>query len=681
MSLITSPELFINMKRIPTPDSSEYKAFFKEEKRKATEGVTINGVRIPGWLYWHINHWIIDVDAENQSRPSQRPDLRDNEWIIGEAIDVAERERRGLLILGSRQLGKSELNASYMGRRCVLFKNTQNVLAGLSSYDLGVVISKLKRGFEKINTYFAPTTIKADWDKQVEFGTVGKDGRTIKYSELLIRNLEKGKQSENLAGPTTSALIIDEVGKDKFLRAFIAAQPALETPYGWRCMPLFTGTSGSFEKSADLQTFHGKLKSFKFNCIEIKDEKGVKKRFVPGYMASRIKRKKVRLSDYLGVDRGSELDYTGIKVINSETEAIEWTLGERKRLEETGETLLLKQEIMYYPITEQELWLTEDLDNVFADIKPFAIEQLAYLDSLTEKKESYGFLIRGEDGKPKRVDVGPNKTPIVNFPCETEDDRDAPIIFYDDPIPGQEFGILHVAGMDPYNQDTSYWSTSLGTLFIFRRTYDPIGGKLQNRIVASYSARPEQMSKWKEQCRLLLEYYGATCLPENADSEFIRWMDEKNLGYYLEDSIILAKEIASGTKTTKSKGLGPTPQNIKYGNGLFKNYCLEDLIVGFDDNYNPLIKKGICRIQDKALLREIINYKPKDAVFGNVDRIVAFRHALILASFKDKYFPMAKVLQKQEEQVVRPISRSPFNSSHGSPFILQRKKFNNRTKL
>lgn len=680
MSLITSPELFINMKRIPDILSQEYKAFWKEEKRKAKYGVTINGVRIPGWLYWHINHWIIDVDTEDQERPSQRPDLRDNEWIIGEAIDKAETDRRGLLILGSRQLGKSELNASYMGRRCILFKNSQNVLAGLSSDDLALLISKLKRGFEKIDTYFAPTTITANWEHLVQFGTVVKDNKGIKYSELLIRNLEKGKSSEKLAGPTTSALVIDEVGKGPFLKSFIAAQPSLETPFGWRCMPLFTGTSGSFDKSADLQKFYGKLSSFRFNCIEIKDTKGVKKRFIPGYMASRIERKKVRLSDYLGVERGSELDYTGIKIIRDEVTAIEWTLAERKRLEDIGEVTLWKKEIMYYPITEDELFLTEDSDDVFADIKPYAAEHLAYLEA-SEIKESYGWMIRGEDGKPKRVAAGPHEKPIQNFPCGEEENRDAPITFYDDPITGQEFGILHVSGMDPYNQDTSFWSTSLGTLYIFRRTYDPIGGKMQNRIVASYVARPEQMSKWKEQCRLLLEYYGATCLPENADSEFIRWMDEKNVGYYLEDSFTLAKEIAPNTKNTKTKGLSPTISNIRYGNGLFKNYCLEDIVVGFTEDFVPIMKKGIVRILDKAMLKEIINYKPKDKVLGNVDRIVGFRHALILASYKDKYFPMANVLQKQQEEVPQTLSHSPFSGSHASPFKLNRKAFRGGTRL
>src|SRR5690242_5993604 len=104
MSLITSPELFINVKRVPPKTSSEYRPFFKEEKRKIKYGVTINGVHIPGWLYWHINHWYLDIDTPDPlfpqyiNRDTRHPDLRDNEWMIGEAIQEVETTQSGLLI-------------------------------------------------------------------------------------------------------------------------------------------------------------------------------------------------------------------------------------------------------------------------------------------------------------------------------------------------------------------------------------------------------------------------------------------------------------------------------------------------------------------------------------------------------------------------------------------------------
>ena len=668
MSILTSPELFINVKRIPDDTSKEYKSFFREEKRKIKQGVTINGVRIPGWLYWHINHWIINIDIEDPEtkyveRIQSHPYLRDNEWIISEHIERAEKEKKGLLILGSRQLGKSEFGASYMGRRCISFKNSQNVVAGLSDSDLKLLLGKIDKGFTSIHPYFRPLKIRDNWDKQVVLGYKTPQGERNQFSELLIRNLDGGKNTENLAGPTTSSLLLDEIGKGDFLESWVAAKPALLTPFGFRGSPIFVGTSGSFDKSEDLQKFRDSLDTHNFLQVELKDETGKKIYFVPGYMASMIRRKRVRLSNYLKIAKGSELDDVPIHIVENIPAAISQIKAQRKEYEDKGQFDLLKKETMYYPLNEEELFLIDDSDNVFADIRESARQHLAYLESI-DNKEKWGWMTRGEDGKPKYVPAKPGEVPIQEFPTGDKEDKDAPIIFWDMPMPGQEFGILHVAGSDPYNQDESHYSPSLGTLYIYRRMYDPIRGIYQNRFVACYAARPKNISKWREQVRLLLEFYGATCLPENEEPGFIRWFDEKNIGHYLEDGLDLAKEINPNTKVKRNKGLSASTANIRYGNGLLKTYFDEDLIMGQEPNGDNIIKKGIIRIDDKVLLREVIGYKPgvKGKKGVNVDRIVGARHALILAAMKDKYFPLAriKVQRKLEKEEPKQV-KSPFN--------------------
>lgn len=690
MSIISSPELFINCKSIPDIASKEYKAFFRNEMAKVKQGVTINGVRIPGWLYWHINHWMIDVDVEDPltkyvERKRQKPFLRDNEWLIAEHIQRAETDRMGLLILGSRQLGKSEFGASYEGRRGVAFENSQNVIAGLSDPDLKLLLSKIDRGFNNLHPYFRPMRIKDDWTKQVTLGYKNKQGERTTYSEFLIRNLDGGKNTENLAGPTTSSLLLDECGKGDFLEAFIAAQPALRTPFGWRGTPIFVGTSGSFDKSEDLQRFRANLDTYNFIEIEMKDEKDSPIYFIPGWRSSNAKRKKIRLSNHLKIAKGSELDDIPIHVVINPAEEIQRILDYRQSLMDSGEVVLAKKETMYYPLNEEELFLMDDADNVFADVKPYAIEHLAYLESIEDDAE-YGFMTRDENGKPKFIKSA-SAVPILSFPTDPKEEKDAPIIIWAHPLPGQEFGILHVSGSDPYNQDEAPTSPSLGTLYIFRRTYDPVKGYMQESFVASYSARPKSITKWREQVRLLLEYYGATCLPENEEPGFIRWFDEKSIGLYLEDGLDLAKEINPNTTAKRNKGLAATTPNIRYGNGLFRDYMMEDLVMG----QNPMtgeniIKKGIIRIKDKALLREVIAHKPAMSIkrkstssktvstrttkkATNVDRIVAARHAIILARLKDKYFPIAKIKDPTPpKRMEKKTIKSPFNMGRTNPF-------------
>ena len=668
----------MNMKRIPTKDSKEYKPFFKEEKRKIKEGVIINGVKFPGWLYWHINHWMINIDTIDprtgiiERSDPMHPYLRDNEWIISEHMDKAETLRKGLLILGSRQLGKSEFGSSYMGRRLLNFKNSQNIVAGLSEDDLFLLLSKLDKGFNHIHEYFRPIRIKDNWKENVILGYKDVQGKRSIYSELLIKNMDGGKNTEALAGPTTSSLLVDECGKGEFLEAWIAGKPALETPFGFRGSPIFVGTSGSFEKSEDLQKFRQDLDAHNFIQIELKDYRNVSIHFIPGYQASRAQRKKIRLSNYLKVPKGSELDDTPIRVVIDPIAEVEKINNTVKEYEKT-KPKLAKKEKMYYPITEDDLFLTDESNDVFADIKELAKEHLAYLETL-DPYEEYGFLTRNsENGKPKWMPAEPGKVPIKEFPAGEDEDKDCPIIVWDRPLEGQEFGVLHVAGSDPYNQDESYYSPSLGTIYIYRRMYDPIKGIFQNQFVACYAARPKNISKWREQVRLLLEWYGATILPESEEPGFFRWFDEKNIGHYLEDSLTLAKEINPNTKVMRTKGLSASPANIRYGNGLLKNYCTEDIVVGQNEQGENIIKKGIVRIKDKLLLKEIIAHKSansdpkKKKKATNVDRIVGARHALILAAMKDKYFPIAKIkVEQREERPKRKPPKSPFIKTGGA---------------
>src|ERR1051325_7324929 len=97
---------------------SEYDAFFQNELDKIKYGVTINGIYIHGWLYWHLNHWHIYLDEEDERnkndilRVFRNPALRDNEFMISEYLKQAEEQKKGLLIFGSRRFGKTEFESS-----------------------------------------------------------------------------------------------------------------------------------------------------------------------------------------------------------------------------------------------------------------------------------------------------------------------------------------------------------------------------------------------------------------------------------------------------------------------------------------------------------------------------------------------------------------------------------------
>lgn len=663
----TTKEFFINVKSIPTPDSKEYDPFFLNELKKIEDGITINGIYYPGWLYWHLNHWKILLDAPPAPGTSKirrflgNPELRDNEWIIGEHINKAETlPKRGLLIVGSRRFAKTEIAASYSAYNSIVYFGSENMYSASNDPDLNKLSASLKRGYKNLHPYFKPIFLEDKWGSgsDVVLGFKDTSGERYEYSKLLIRNHAGGKNTEVGAGSTLNSFLIDEIGKSDWLDFFDAVKPAFESEYGWRCSPIATGTTGNMEKAKELEKVYRDMETFNFISVELKDDDGNKFKFFPGHMSLKFKKKKVLLKDFIGK---SELpSKRTIKVT-------QWHWAD-KLLEDEGEELRKKGKLtselklkMYYPRNEEQMFLTDGTNNPYADVIPFAKEHLIYLQSI-DLKEDYGWMTRDEKGTAKFVKTNIS-VPIQEFPTGPDEDRDAPIIIWEHPLPGQEFGILHVAGSDPYNQDETYYSPSLGTYYIYRRTYDLLYGIGQESFVASYTARPKSIAKWREQGRLLLEYYGATCLPENEEAGNIRWFDERNIGHYLEDGIDIAKEINPNTKNKRNKGLAATTPNIRYGNGVLRNYCLEDLVVGKSPEGYDIIRKGVVRIKDKVLLKEIIGYKQDSTGKAiNADRIVGARHALIIAKSKDKYFPIAKVSAIYIPPAKpKHIVRSPFN--------------------
>ncbi len=81
----------------------------------------------------HLNFWNTEVDVmDERGRISQKyanPLLRDNEWVITNEIDRAQKEKKGLVILGIRRLAKSVIESSYIGWGATFDENSQNIIA------------------------------------------------------------------------------------------------------------------------------------------------------------------------------------------------------------------------------------------------------------------------------------------------------------------------------------------------------------------------------------------------------------------------------------------------------------------------------------------------------------------------------------------------------------------------
>lgn len=207
----------------------------KRKKNKAEYGLTVNGVHIPGFLYWHTQLWNIFIDTPDERNPDfirrefKHPYFRDNEWIIADALDEAQKLKKGALIFGSRRLGKSEFLASYIGRSATLYKGSENVVMGGNWGDLDIITYKATQGLNHLPDYFKFGRLGENLRKEIELGFKDKKGTRLSWSKIIVRNHEEGRNTEAPAGLTASTFVMDEVGKSKFAQVFEAAKPSLSS--------------------------------------------------------------------------------------------------------------------------------------------------------------------------------------------------------------------------------------------------------------------------------------------------------------------------------------------------------------------------------------------------------------------------------------------------------------------
>ena len=644
---------FINQKRLPDKDSSEYKPFYDFHKDLCLNGAMMGGVYINPFLYWHLNIWHTEVDViDSNGRIAQKyanPLLRDNEWLVTNEIDRAQQEKRGLVILGIRRFAKSVLEASYIAWGATFDENSQNIIAGLNAPDIKLITDKIDKGLNFIPEYWRWQRIEDNWKNQVTLGIKTKSGERIPFSSILIRNLDEGNNEEAIAGTKPRKLIIDEIGKGSFLRGLQAAIPGFTTPYGWGCSPILTGTGGDMKKFMDAKSLMFDVENFNFLTYNnAKDDQRIHGLFIPAKYRMEAKEES-SLGEYLNEPADSDLRQIKMLVSN-EQKAIDITNTNLERLKKAGDRVAYLKEKMYYPQDVDDIFLNEDT-NIF-DIES-AKRQKNRLQQV-ERTGTPVVLYMEDEGVIKHEFT--DKLPITNFPLKNSDNKDAPVVIYEFPVENPAYG-LYVAGVDPYRQGQSAYSSSLGAVYVYKRMHDITGEKYQDMFVASYCARPDNKDHWNEQARFLIKYYNARTLCENDDISFIEYMKSKGDAHYLERQPDWLKEIVPNTTVKRDYGIHRSSQKIiDYLHTCLKHYMEEAIYVEKDDN-GVVIKEtlGVNKIFDPVLLEEIIQYNDQ----GNFDRIIAAELAIAQAMKMDPI--MGKVGGSGDERVKAMFSKKQGN--------------------
>ena len=657
----------MNQGRLPDKESEEYDDFFDFHEELCKNGCMMGDVYINPFLYWHLNAWHTEVDViDDYGRIAQKyanPSLRDNEWLVSTEIDRAQKERKGLVILGIRRFAKSVIEASYISHGATFDENSQNIIAGLNAPDIKLITDKIDKGLNFLPEAWKWQRVEDNWKNQVTLGIKKKSGERIPFSQILIRNLDEGNNEEAIAGTKPRRLIIDEIGKGSFLRGLQAAIPGFTTPFGWGCSPILTGTGGDMKKFMDAKSLMFDVDNFNFLTYNnAKDEQRIH-----GLFISHKYRMEAKEESSLGafLDQPKDSDLHNVKMlVSNEEKATEITNANLERLKKAGDRVAYLKEKMYYPQEVDDIFLNEDT-NIFD------IEGAKRQKSRLLQQERTGIpVVLYDDGDGVKHEFT-DKLPISNFPLKNTDLKDAPVVIYEFPIDTPPYG-LYVAGVDPYRQGKSSYSSSLGSVYIYKRMHQLTGEKYQDMFVASYCARPDKKETWEEQARLLIKYYNARTLCENDEISFIDYMISKNDAHYLERQPDWLKEIVPNTTVRRDYGIHRSSEKIRdFLHGCLKKYTEETLVTERDDDGNVVSEtKGMVKIFDPVLLEEMIQYNED----GNFDRIIAAELAIAMAMKMDPIMGKiggtgdARVMSMQKRNKNNKLfteSTSLFNSGGG----------------
>lgn len=521
-------------------------------------------------------------------------------------------------------------------------------VVGFSDSDLSNIGEYCEYGLDHVHPFFRINRTKTDWSSGVTLGKRMSNGVRDVHAIISIANINMGRKTstQKTAGLTPATAIFDEVGKGPIKKPYTAAMPSYDTPYGWRLSPILAGTGGEVELSKDAQEMFSDPDTYNLMVMDwdILNRRAMKGKtwkerkwamFVPGQMANSGVKRTIGLGHYL--DKPDDKKLNKIKIDATDFEASTNKLNEERKKLSTKDRVAYTSHTMFYPFTIDDCFLSSS-QNLFP--VEYAIK---HKNDLLESGQYSGMLCDVFLESGNKLGTTKSNKQLAGFPF-SGGVIDAPVQIFEMPQSNRFDDFIYVAGQDPYKQAKSD-TPSLGSFYVFKRRVG-IRDPYAYRIVASYVSRPSSIDQFCRTCEVLQKGYGAICLMENADQMYEQYLNRKSgmpASFFLfAGEAIANKYVKAGSRQNSKLGLYPTPGNQNLLFSCVVDYCWQDFVVGYDDQTGlDITVKGIELIDDIALLDEIIQYKPG----LNVDRIIAFGHALVLARYFDdnNYMPKSKI--------------------------------------
>ena len=651
-----------NLRPNPNPNS-EFGKWLREEIKRIWYGYTreSDGVWVTGDMYWYLNYCpIIQSKIRKGTKIADRivdlPEFWEGIFWRFHYWEASRREAKHSAEIAKRGASKSYSVASALSKLFVVGDNEEtqnNVRAMVTAYQKEYLTKDgtLNKFIEMVDfqaqhTQFPSKRLKSSLQEmQWKMGYTDLDTGAQRGTLNEVIGVSSKDDPDKLRGKRSSKIVIEEFGNfPKITDTYRVILPSVQEGDIVFGQLILIGTGGS--EGAD---FAGAAEilfnpdGFNIKALpNVYDKVGGKGKtifFFPAF-----------------VNRKGCYNEDGIS--NVTKSLLELCYNRYIVKYNTTDTMALTRTKAENPITLQEAIMRRDSTI-------FPVAQLRdRINQIDANPNEYDDAFIGEFNISNKGEVEFKPTsavPIRKFPHKDNKLEGAIEIFKmpEKDSSGKVFANRYIAGMDPYDDDSSE-TLSLGSVFILDLWTDT--------IVAEYTGRPMFVDDNYENTRRLLLFYNARLNYENNKKGLFAYFSRMNCLYLLTDNLEFLKDkdmIKGYTFGNKQKGTMATAPVNNYARTLIRNWLLKpvNVIRMVDGEEQEVTIPNLMLIRNRALLEELAMWNPD----GNFDRVSALGMLMLLR--EEKMILYDGNLSKEKDSTPKDyLGNDPFFNQDSSKF-------------
>ena len=596
------------------PGTQAYYDYWDGEMRRCLYGYTAEDITITGNHYFYLNYCPIDRSVkeilpdgtEIARRDRTFPAFYDGDWKYFTAVDKCRKENKHMTVLKARRKGYSYKAAAMLARNYFFVRNSKNyVFAGQKEYIIGDgLLSKTWEilSFVDDNTAWTQPRLKDREMNKMSGYKKNVNGADVELGmKSQIMGVSLKDNPDKVRGKAGELIFFEEAGAfPGLLKAWEVAMPTMRQGANTLGTMIAFGTGGT--EGAD---FEGMEELFynpvSYDCLsfENKWDDGamgtVCGYFVPIYES---------LEGFIDKDGNSDKDT-----------AVAFEENNRIKKKGTSDPKALDQYIAEHPMNPREATL-----QVSSNLFDISSLQAHYNNVKVNKLDKIGTAGKLYHGKGNKIEfkLDGDAKPIIRYPHRKEDNLNGAIIIYESPFKNTQQQVpanLYIICHDPYGQNKSADSSSLGACYVLKRVNNI--SSPDDMIVASYVGRPHSQDEYNRNMFMLADYYNAKIGFENDRGEVIAYARRHRKLHRLQEEFeMLDKKDLRSKKVKRQYGMHTTEARKRQGELYIRDWL--NTVRHVNEDGSQIL--NMHKVYDLALLQEFIKFNHR----GNFDRVMAF---------------------------------------------------------